>query len=163
MKVEIQKQHQWLRKFEGQWSFESACPSGPDGKPSRSIGAETVRMLGEAWIVGEGHASMPDGNEGQWITTVGYDPRVGRFVGSWMGSMMTNMFVYSGFLDDAQRVLTLETEGPDFFGDPSKTVRYRDITEFVSDDHRVMTSRSLQADGSWKQFNEAHYHRVGVS
>lgn len=159
MKLELVKQHEWLRKFVGEWTFESECPMGPGGEKVKTSGSESVRMLGDAWMVGEGRGEMPGGGEGRWLTVVGYDKSKEQFVGSWMGSMMTNMFVYNGFLDDAQKVLTLETEGPSFT-DPTKTAKFRDITEFKSDTHRVMTSKMLGDDGKWQQFMEAHYRRT---
>jgi len=36
--------------------------------------------------------------------------------------------------------------------------KYKDIIEFVSDDHRVMT-QILDDDGTWHQFMTQHYQR----
>lgn len=45
------------------------------------------------------------------IMTIGYDPHRQRFVGTFVASMMTHLWMYEGALDDGERVLTLETEG----------------------------------------------------
>jgi hypothetical protein len=37
--------------------------------------------------------------------------------------------------------------------------KYQDIIEFVSADHRIMTSQILGEDGQWTQFMTAHYRR----
>ena len=53
MKVEPQKEHQWLQKLVGTWSHEGECMMGPDQPPMKSSGSETVRSLGGLWTVGE--------------------------------------------------------------------------------------------------------------
>ena len=37
--------------------------------------------------------------------------------------------------------------------------KYKDVYEFKSDDHRVLTSRMLGDDGQWDTFMTAEYHR----
>lgn len=91
--------------------------------------------------------------------TLGYDPQQKRFVGNFIGSMMTHMWIYNGTLDAAGKVLTLDTEGPDFSGGPT-LVKYQDIIEFLSDDHRVLKSRLQDKDGNWNEFMAAHYRRT---
>ena len=44
---------------------------------------------------------------GTTLMTLGYDPRKKRFVGTFVGSMMTNLWIYDGELDKDERVLTL--------------------------------------------------------
>ena len=93
------------------------------------------------------------------LMTLGYDPDQQAFVGTWVGSMMTHMWVYRGTLDADQKVLTLETEGPSFKAD-SATMRYRDVITVVSATERTLTSFGQQPDGSWKQFMQAKYTRT---
>lgn len=101
---------------------------------------------------------MPGAGEGTMLTTLGYDPRRGRFVGTWVGSMMDFMWVYEGELDASGRILTLSTEGPEF-GVEGKMAKYRDVHEFKSSDHRVLTAWKLGDDGEWRQFMRADYRR----
>jgi hypothetical protein len=91
------------------------------------------------------------------ILTLGYDPQKERFVGTWIGSMMTNLWGYEGELDPAERVLTLNTEGPNMAGDG--TAKYQETIEVISDDHRVFKSRVLGDDGQWREFMTSHYRR----
>jgi hypothetical protein len=151
-------EHKWLKQLVGAWTYQSACPEGPDGKPFNGKGRETVRTLGDLWIVGESTGDMPGGGTMTALLTLGFDPVRGAFVGSWVGSPMSNMFVYEGRLDDARRVLTLDTTGPDF-ADPTETARYRDVIEIISEDERVMRSEML-ADGQWQEINRATYRRA---
>jgi Protein of unknown function (DUF1579) len=88
---------------------------------------------------------------------LGYDPQQNRYVGTFVGSMMTHLWLYNGTLDATGKVLTLDTEGPNF--EQSGMTKYKDIIEVVSADHRMLTSQILTADGQWVQFMTAHYHR----
>lgn len=161
MQAEPQKEHEWLRKFVGEWTCEAECAMGPGQPPSKTRGSESVRSLGGLWVVAEGEGEMPDdGGAATMILTLGYDPRKRRFVGTWVGSMMTHLWVYEGGLDATGRVLTLDTEGPDFAADGGgRIAKYQDVIEFRDDDHRVLTSRMLGEDGRWQEFMTAHYRR----
>ncbi len=158
MKPEPQKEHEWLQRMIGEWTIESECVMGPDPEPFRSVGRETVRAVGDLWIVAEGEMTSPDGDTGQTMMTLGFDHVKKKFVGSWIGSMMSNMWVYEGQLDAAQKVLPLDTVGPDFVTE-GKEAKYQDIHEIVSDDHRILKSQTQGADGKWTQFMTAHYRR----
>ena len=155
---EPQKEHQWLQKLVGEWTFESECVMGPDQPPMKSSGSESVRSLGGLWTLGEGQGEMPGGGIGTTLMTLGYDPARKRFVGTFIGSMMTHLWVYDGALDPDGKVLTLDAEGPSFTGD-GKLVKYQDIIEFKSDDHRVLSSQMLGDDGKWLRFMTANYRR----
>ncbi|HWM91113.1 MAG TPA: DUF1579 domain-containing protein [Thermoanaerobaculia bacterium] len=158
-KPEPQKEHQWLQKLVGEWTYEHEVP-GEDGQPPKKVtGTESVRSLGGIWVQGEGRGEMPGGEPATMLITIGFDPQTKRFVGTWVGSMMTKLWVYDGWLDETGNVLTLESEGPDFSGAEGKTSKYRDIINMKSDDHRVFTGNVQGEDGKWNQFMETHYHR----
>jgi Protein of unknown function (DUF1579) len=157
MSVKPQAQHQWLDQFIGEWISECECSMGPDQPPSKTQGSEVVRSLGGVWIVAEGEGEMPDGETGKTLMTLGYDPQSDRYVGTFIGSMMTHLWIYNGALDAAGKVLTLDTTGPNF--SDSAMTQYQDIIEFISADHRVMRSQILNDDGTWLQFMTAHYRR----
>jgi uncharacterized protein DUF1579 len=157
-KVEPQKEHRWLHKLVGDWTAEMECAMGPDQPPMKSKGSESVRSLGGLWTLGEGQGDAPDGTPVRSLMTLGYDPQKQRFVGTFVASMMTHMWPYEGTLDQAEKTLTLDSEGPHFSGD-GKMAKYQDIIEFVDDDHRILRSRMLGDDGKWIDFMTAHYRR----
>ena len=157
-KVEPQKEHRWLLKLVGEWTYESEGMGAPGEPPHKSTGSERVRPVGELWIVGEGEMEMPGGETGTSLVTLGYDPEKKRFVGTWLGSMMANLWIYEGALDAAEKVLTLECDGPSFAGN-GKMAKYRDAIEVKSDDDRVLTSHVLGDDGKWQQFMTMNYRR----
>lgn len=160
MNPEPHAMHRWLQQLVGDWTSTSDCGPGEAGQaPEQSTGTEHVRPLGALWIVMEGTGTMPGGGgEARMQMTLGYDPEKNAFIGTWVGSMMTHMWVYRGTLDADQKVLTLETEGPSFDGDGA-TARYRDVITTVGPNERTLTSFGLQPDGSWKQFMQATYRR----
>lgn len=158
MHVEPQKEHQWLQRLVGEWTYEGEAQAGPDKPAEKFKGTETVRSIGGIWIVAEGRGEM-GGDTATMIITLGYDTQARRYVGTWIGSMMTRLWVYEGALDAAERVLTLESEGPHMAVE-GKMTKYRDVTELASNDHRVFTSHMLGDDGKWQQFMTIHYRRA---
>jgi Protein of unknown function (DUF1579) len=158
MPVQPQKEHQWLQKLIGEWTYETEAMMAPDQPPVKSTGTETVRSLGGLWILAEGQGEMPGCGLATTLMTLGYDPQKQRYVGTWIGSMMTYLWVYDGELDADETVLTLNSDGPSMTGD-EKLGKYKDAIEFKSDDHRVLTSHMLRDDGQWQHFMTAHYWR----
>lgn len=155
--AEPQDQHRWLHRMVGDWRFECEAVMALDQPPTHFTGTERVRSLGGLWVVGEGSGHMPDGRPSASLLTLGYDPDKRRFVGTFLASMMTHLWLYEGVL--AGNVLTLDTEGPDFTGDGK--AKFKDVITLESDDLRVMTSLALGDGGEWRQFMRAEYRRVG--
>jgi hypothetical protein len=89
---------------------------------------------------------------------LGYDPQKKRYVGTWIGSMMSHLWVYEGELDASGSVLTLETVGPNMAAE-GEIVKFRDTIEFKSDEHRVLISHMLGEDGKWLEIMTADYRR----
>lgn len=152
-----QTEHAWLQQLVGHWTCVAEANMGPGTDPIRIESTEHVRSLGGLWVLAEGAATI-QGTPVATVMTIGYDPRQGKYVGSWVDSTQTHMWSYKGTLDDAKKTLTLEAEGPDF-SDPTKTTRYRDVIEVQSQDKKVMTSWVLAADGNWISFMSAEYTR----
>jgi Protein of unknown function (DUF1579) len=153
------KEHRWLQRLLGNWTSEMDCPAGPDQPAGTVRGTETVRSIGDLWVVCEGKADMPGGGTGTTVMTLGYDPARQKFVGTFIGSMMTHMWVYEGTLDAAGNVLTLDTEGPRFDGKDGMA-KYKDVIELPDDTNRVLWSQSQGDDGQWTRFMTANYRRV---
>jgi len=158
MMGEPQKEHEWLQQLVGEWEAEMTCSMGPDQPASTSKGTEAVRSLGGLWTLGEGQGQSPEGQQVTSVMTLGFDPAKGRFVGSFVASMMTMMWTYDGALSADGKSLVLDTEGPSMAGDGSMA-KYQDVITFLSPDHRTLTSRALGPDGQWAEFMAAHYHR----
>lgn len=159
IEVKPTKEHEWLHQLVGEWNFEAECQMGPDTPPFKNKGRETVRSLGGLWTIGEGLGEMPDGAQARTIMTLGYDPRISRFVGTFIASVMTHLWPYNGSLDETGKILTLDSEGPGFAPDGGLS-KYQDIFEFISPHERTLSSRYLDSDGNWNTFMNATYRRV---
>lgn len=149
-------EHGFLEKMIGTWDVTSEM-SG------ETPWVENVRSLQGIWIVAEGTGMMPKGDSGEGgepattMLTLGYDAAKGKYVGTWLGSMMDYLWVYEGEVEPDGKTLSLYTIGPKMSGEGMAD--YREQVTFLSDDHRTFTSSAKQPDGSWKQFMEAHYRR----
>lgn len=156
-----QKEHEWLQQLLGDWTSEMECGFGMPGiDPAKSSGKETVRSLGGLWTVAEGEGTGPDGSTMKSLMTLGYDPEKGKYVGTFVASMMTHLWHYAGTIDGSGKVLVLETVGPICSENgPKGTANYRDSIEIVDQNHRIMRSHMLGDNGEWGLIMVATYHR----
>lgn len=107
-------------------------------------------MLGGFWVVSQMESEMM-GEKMHAIQTVGYDPEKGKYVGTWVDSMINHMWKYEGSVDKTGKVLTLEAEGPSFTK-PGEKSPYRDVYEFVSKDEIKVSSQVEMEPGKWTTF-----------
>jgi hypothetical protein len=156
--AEPQAEHKWLQKLVGEWTCQGEGVMEPGKPPMKFRSTESVRSIDGLWIVAEGRGEMPGCGPSTTIMTLGYDPQKERFVGTFIASMMTHVWHYSGSLNATEKVLTLDTEGPRMT-DQAKMVKYRDVIEIQSDSHRILSSHVRGDDGKWRQFMTAHYRR----
>lgn len=156
---EILPEHRWLAQLVGEWRSEMELPSPDGGSPIIVRGTETVRLIGDLWLHLEGRSEMPGCGESHNIMSVGFDPKSGRFVGTWMGSMMNYMWSYKGTLDQAAGVLTLESIGPRF-DESGESALYHDMITIVDSSHRVLNGKVQTREGGWDSVCEVHYYRV---
>jgi hypothetical protein len=149
--------HHWLQKLVGEWTyvFEAEMPGKP---PVKFHGTETVRSIDGRWVVAEGHGEFPGGSTGTTLMTLGYNPEKDRYQGTWIGSMMDWLWVYDGGLDAAERVLTLESDGPSMT-EEGKLARYRDVIELESDERRYLKAYFQQPDGQWQPMMTGTFER----
>lgn len=158
--VEPQEQHRWLQQMVGDWTYHGEPMETEPGKPAETWGGtERVRMMGDVWLLCEASGEMPGGSTATSQLTLGYDPQLTRYTGTFIGSMMTFLWVYDqGELDADRRVLTMAADGPDF-ADPSKMRRYRDVFTIKSADERLLEAYMQGDDGQWRPLMRNTYRR----
>ncbi len=147
----------WLQQLLGDWTTESHCDTGPSEPPQQSTGANIAR-LGDLWVVFEGTGTIPGGGERRMLMTLGYDPDKNRFRGTWVGSMMTHMFVYEGTLDADESAPHAGDRGPQLQGRWQNRPLPRVIT-WVS---RVKERCVLRAAAGW-ELEPVHGPRTAAS
>jgi hypothetical protein len=152
-----QAEHAWLQQLVGEWTVSAEATMEPGAEPMQMESSESVRSIGGLWVLAEGSATY-GGAPFTSIMTLGYDPKQEAFVGTWIDTMQPHLWSYRGKLDEARKVLTLETRGPSF-GDPSASADYRDVIELKGPDHRVLSSSVKDEEGKWTTFMKAEYRR----
>jgi hypothetical protein len=158
LEVKPQAEHAWLKQLVGNWTYEFECLMGPDQPPSKSTGKLVGRALGDVWVAMESQTEAPGGGTAQNVMTLGFDPVQGRFVGSFISSMMTYHWVYNGQLDATGKVLKLDTVGPKFT--EPQLVEYQDILTIVDENHFILSSQMKGENGEWTQFMTGHHRRA---
>ncbi|MGI5917889.1 MAG: DUF1579 domain-containing protein [Anaerolineae bacterium] len=157
-RLQLQKEHHWLKRLVGEWEHRSEVPSESGGPPDVYTGTMTVRSLGDRWFLVEDSTRLPDGHVMLSMLTLGYDPDKGHFVGTWVSPDDTRMWVYDrGDLDTDERVLTLQSVGPTM--DRMDETQYRDVIEIESDDRIIQSAYMLQ-NGRWELLMRIEHQRV---
>ncbi len=155
------EQHQFFAPLAGEWSMEHRCDMG-NGQPQVvAKGRVTGRSLKGMWCLLECFGDPTEQHPESWgsLFTLGFDSTKSAFVGTFIGSMMNNLWLYEGQLDSSGKVLVLNTTGPKCDG--TGTASYRDKFEVVNDNLWILRSEVLEDSGTWKQFLEGHHHRIG--
>ena len=131
----------------------------PDGTTAETTGTMQCRLVGGLWLIAESSGVTPEGDEWHCVLTVGYDPTPKQYIGSFIGSMMANMWIYQGQIDASGKRLPLNTEGPAF--DREGTTAYRDTIEIVDDNCWRFTGEMMSANGTWFPMMSAEHQRIG--
>lgn len=151
-----QHEHQWLDQLIGEWSFEHNCDM-PDGESSTAQGKMKCRLLGGMWLIAESNGESPEGQAWSSIMTVGFDTVLKHYVGTFVGSMMSNVWQYSGPVEVTANRLPMTCEGPRFDG--TGRCQYRDTIEIVDADTWLLTSEMQTDDSQWIKFLVATHRR----
>ncbi|MEM6672275.1 MAG: DUF1579 domain-containing protein [Planctomycetota bacterium] len=150
--------HEWLLGLVGDWKVEVETPGSSEAAFTEFETTESVSAIGKLWVVVEGAAEF-GGTPFRSMMTLGYDTEREIFVGSYVDSMQTFMWSYTGRLEDEGKALVLDTKGPAMTGSGEMS-NYRERIEMVDEDHRVFTSSYEGEDGEWVTFMRSEARRV---
>lgn len=156
MFAQPQPQHQWLDQLIGNWDFEHDCQM-PDGSKSKTQGTMNCRSLGGLWLICESRGKSADSEEWSSIMTLGFDPVQNQYVGTFVASIMANIWPYHGTLDPNGKRLPLYSKGPKFEGEGLGS--YRDTIEIIDDNTWLFLSEQQSDDGQWVQFMAGKHTR----
>ena len=155
MKAEPTKEHDFLQALVGSWD---AIADATGSNPEHDVWREMVRSLEGLWIVCEGHGRMPGGGSAATLLTLGYDPAIGKYVGTWIDTIINHLWIYQGSLEPDGRTLVLETSGPDMTA-PGRTAQYRERITLHDADNRSFASSVLTEAGDWQTLMTMRYRR----
>ncbi len=142
------KEHQWLKKFVGEWEVVSEGSAGEGQPVFKGQAVMKSTMLGDLWVVNSSNTKFP-GMSVKSIQMIGYDTDKKKYVGIWADSMMNYMWRYEGSVDKSGKKIVLEAEGPSMTGD-GNMAKYRDAFEFKDENTILATSEVQGPDGQWK-------------
>lgn len=142
------KEHEFLKKFVGQWEVKSKGSAGEGQDAVVMTGTMDSKMFGRFWLVNNCSYDMNGTPMMKAVQTLGYDPEKKKYIGTWIDTMMNKMWIYEGTVNDAGTKIVLEADGP-HMTEPGKTMKFRDAFEFKSDDEIIATSMFQGDDGEW--------------
>ena len=79
------KEHEWLKKFVGQWDVVSEGSAGEGQPPIKGKAVMKSSMLGKLWVVNSSDMEIA-GMTMKSIQMVGYDTNKKKYVGIWVDS-----------------------------------------------------------------------------
>jgi hypothetical protein len=150
-------QHQWLQQLVGEWKAEVEVQMDPAQPPMKYEASESVKALGGFWTISEVSGTF-DTAPYAGRMTLGYDPEKEKYVGTYVDSFTSMLWVYEGSVDESGKVLTLETEGPcELQG--GRIAKFKEVIEILNPDERKFTSSVQDAEGNWTTMMTIRYQR----
>ncbi len=150
-------EHHWLEQLVGQWDAEIEMQFAPDQPAATFDAVESVKPLGGFWVISESKSDI-EGAAFEGRMTLGYDPEKQKYIGTWVDSMTSILWVYEGTVDEAGKVLTLKTQGP-CLHEGGRIAKFEEVIEIVGPDEKTFTSRMQNADGEWQTLMVIRYQR----
>jgi hypothetical protein len=152
-------EHERLAKDVGTWDATiKSWERGPDSEPTVSQGVEVVKLMpGGLWAQSEFDGKFGD-REFHGCGQSGYDTKKGKYVGTWVDTMSTEIMMMEGDYDPASRTVTMYAKGTDHAGKPYDA---KMASKHEGDDTRVftMSMKSDETKGVYVKMMEITYKR----
>lgn len=141
------KQHEYLKQFEGTWEVRAKFMGKPGEPMVESKGTETAAVgQGGFWLTFDYKGEMfgtPFAGHG----VMGYDLRRQKFVGVWIDSMESGLFLSEGTSDESGKVFTMTAEGYCSIEGKSIPIKMKQISTIKDKDTRTLTMSMPGPDG----------------
>ena len=149
------KEHEMLKKFEGEWDCVLKFATEPGKEPTVSKGKESCKLImGGLFLVTSVDAEMFGGKfYGHGI--LGYDLQKKKYTGSWVDSLNTAMYLIEGTLEGNVLTERMESTEPET-GAPLKL---RMVHELKDANNRVMRVFVTMPDGKEVETGSITYTR----
>jgi hypothetical protein len=153
-------EHERLAKDAGTWDATiKSWTQGPGSEPSVSRGVEVAKVMpGGLWLLSSFEGKVGD-LEFHGAGQTGYDPKKGKYVGTWVDSMASEIMVMEGGYDSKNHTLIMSARGTD----PASGKPYdaRMTNRYEGDDTRVFTMemKSEETKGEYIKLLEITYKR----
>ena len=148
--------HEAMKAAAGTWDAVVTVQMGPGQPPMVSKAVEVNRMLmGGLWMQSSFSSDM-GGVPFEGSGLFGYDPALGKHVGTWVDSMVMSQAFPVGTCKDHCREVTLTFMGVGMDGKPCA---YKEVSVQVDEDHRTMAMFVKGKDGKYVLEMEIVYTR----
>jgi len=150
--AKVLKEHEFLEDLVGVWDVTAPEMTGQEPW------TEIVRSLHGIWFVAERSGQMPGGGAATTLLTLGYSADKGKYVGTWIGTMMDHLWVYQGEVSGDGKVLNLYTTGPDVSdATSSPTTANRSSFMIAITAHSILppASPTVPGSSSWRRTTPA--------
>ena len=138
------EQHDLVTEMEGSWDVRCEYLIDP-ANPMTAKATEKVETVGPYWTVSR-FKSRLGGEPFEGRATLGFDPRQGRWVSTWIGSNDPFLWSFVGDWDESAQTLTMYGKGPSPHG--PELVDYVTIERRLGSDERTFEMSFRLPDGS---------------
>jgi hypothetical protein len=151
------KQHEALKYFEGTWDTDAKFMTEP-GKPmAESKGTERAEMvLGGFWLAYEYKGEML-GSPFTGRGTMGFDQQKRKYVGTWIDSMKSGLFLSEGTADEDGKVFTMMTQG--YCDGEGRSITMKQVYEIKDKDTWTLSFLTPNPDGKEMTTGTIEYRR----
>lgn len=152
-------EHRHLTGEVGTWDATiTSFMNGPGQPPSVSKGVETNRMMGEFWLISAFEGDF-GGMPFQGHSQIGFDPKAGRYVMSWVDTMNPKLSTQTGTYDPDAKTFIFEGKAFDPMLD--KEVDQKTVSVTTDEDHKVFTlfMKAPEYGDDWVEFMKIEYTR----
>lgn len=144
-------EHERLAHEVGTWDATiKSWVQGPSAEPIVSKGTEVVKLMpGGLWLLTEFHGKAAGDIAFHGAGATGYDPKKGKYVGTWVDSMSPAVMLTEGDFDPKTDTLTMTAKGTE----PASGKPYdaKMTSVFKDKDTRVFTM-SMKTDQTGGEF-----------
>ena len=152
-------EHERLAKEVGTWDATiKSWMQGPGSEPAVSKGVQVTKMMpGGMWLLSSFEGKFGD-MDFHGAGQTGYDPKKGKYVGTWVDSMASEIMVTEGDYDSKNHTMTMHSKGTDPSGKPYDA---RMSTKYEAEDTMVFTMemKSEETKGEFIKVMEITYKR----
>lgn len=134
----IGSEHERLKAFEGTWDAATSMWMDPSAPPEAGKGTAVTSSIFGGRFSRMDYTGEWNGQPFTGMAMTGYDNTTKKYVGSWVDSMSTAMFVSEGDYDDATKTWTFHSEMADPMA-PGTKFKVRETVKIDSPDQHTMT------------------------
>ncbi len=141
------KEHEFLKKYAGDWDVDASAWSQPGGPVQKSKGTMKNTLIFDGRYVKCDFEGMMGGMSFKGLEVIGYDLFKKMYTTFWIDSMSTGFMTTTGTLNAAGNVLTETGMSPDPMTDGKTMQKFKNVTTFTGDGKYKFEMFMVMPDG----------------